>query len=785
LIATGFTNRRLVDQILNVACAVEEPLSLFQLLANDPRITVPRVFADSVRKDFAEFDPTRVADFDLGNFPPLLRPQVFEPIPANLDGPRLCRFLQNRNILRRELVARIHAENDPRMLHDYLIAHAGFVNLPRELPFRFTLLAVAAVHDSGLVNFFLSEFCKVTPADDAGLVLAAVAGFEVVAARNPDCVSLVFPHVRRLIDCSAKNIRIRLLNAISSAVGDGFLDAEMLWLAYRSIRTVPEAGYHFEDLLHFALVGLADSDDRDVALSWLDVLYKKDRIGVVSGLWRIPPALLPPGEFLPSVAPSYSLKDDPLAICVSHELQNEMTTVRKLQLATAFLVHSELFAQERQEWIRLLVSAGDSVFLMRVETAFCNEVVTKLTAADDLVRFAAAFSIAAFVSYRLITDLKPIAQLLTDVATKDKSSAVRLLALYTLSMCTIEQSLAFVIAVIDRARSAGESKDDLIGVGYCVRAWFFRILPFFQDAGNRRKYGKLRYIWPFINSTGRLLGISDAAIWNENDRLGMAQLIALEHSNERYDAIVDDFIRGVELSDEEAVTAVVGYVPCIAFRINSFDPDERQNRILRAAHGPEHALLACLIGHQRRAHAPLPRQVQAAQAGTTMDRIRQSAETMEPSVLTTLLASLSEAQRDELYRDCGSEAILAVAIHEKSVERVADRLAFRKRAPEVLAKVKEVFAGDINAIVGKMLANGAEILRIAELLVFIRFGELLGDDSNLLMIPALLSELAPPEGIVRAVLRRKFDWTAEFAHCLLLRQPAFFETHDIAFQLFH
>jgi hypothetical protein len=783
LLAAGFARVRVAGLIVNAACAGDDAAPLLQVLAAGG-CRVPRALADSAGCACADLG-AGAADAPLAELPPLLRPRVLEPAPARLDGPRFCRFVRSRDALRRELAGRIRAERDPRMLHDYLLAYGGFVSLPRELPFRFTLLAAAAIRDARLVALYLSEFGRVGPADGAGVVLAAAAGLEALALRNADAVLLVFPQIRRLYAASGRAVQVRLLNAMGTAVGNGLLDAEIAWLTYRSIRTLPESCAHFDGVLHFALIGLADADDRAVAISWLEVLWRRDRTGVIGGLWRIPAALRPPGDFLPPTAPAYSLREDQLVAAVAEAMSGELTTVRLLLLATAFVAHSELFGQERREWVRLLVAAGDAVFALALDDRLLASATEALASGDALMRFAGAFALAVFLAHRLTPGAGPAVERLITAARGDASSAVRLMALYGLSHCTVPQPLHFVLQIADRARSAGESSEDLMGVGYCIGAWFTWTLQLFKEEGIRRKYGRQRFLWPFMHSVCRMLGIADSALWKDEDRLGLAQLIALEHSNPVYDRVVTDFLNAGELSEWEAMTAILGFVPCIAFRVAPFDPDGRQERILRAARGPEHGLLRLLVGHQRRSHANAAAAAVGAPAATTMERLRNDAAALEPAVLTALLTALSDAQRTELYADLASEAVLAVAIHERSAGRVAERLAFKRRSAETLAKVRDAFDGQLAALVEAMLSLGAVNARVAELLVFVRFGELLTDEANAQMIPALLAEIPPTDGIVSAVIRRRDAWLAEYAHCALLRHPGYFETHESGFDLFH
>jgi hypothetical protein len=287
-------------------------------------------------------------------------------------------------------------------------------------------------------------------------------------------------------------------------------------------------------------------------------------------------------------------------------------------------------------------------------------------------------------------------------------------------------------------------------------------------------------LWPFTRAVCRLIGATDTGPVPEGDRIGAAQAIALGAA----DAAVDDFLRGAQPTPDEAAVAVAGFVPAFAFRVDPIEPDERQARVLRAA-GGDCELIRALVGHQRRAHPPAPKTAAAAATITitTMERLRAGAD---PELLPALLAGISEAQRRELYADVESDAVLAIAVHERSVERVAERIAARRRSPEVLASVVEAFHGRTEEIARRMIEVGADAARVAEFLAFARFGEVIeGEDAALALLPPLLADLEPPDRIVAAVLARNETWKREYANCLIARQPAFFESNEAAFALFH
>jgi len=530
-------------------------------------------------------------------------------------------------------------------------------------------------------------------------------------------------------------------------------------------------------VLHYAIIGLLDEFDRDVAIQWIGVLMRVDRPGVESGLWRIPSRLLPHTQWLPKVPPAYSGRDDPLFTAVSVELHNEMTTWRKLYLATAFVVNPELFRQLRGEWIQILVRAGDSVFELRAEES--AELLRKaVDDRDDLVRFAACFALAVFLRYRLIGEAVVVESLLR--AADDGSSAVRLIALYGLSLVQIPQPIAFIQRI--RGRS---DRDDLMGLCYCIRAWFASLLPLLQEAQARRGFTNQPGLWAFVRTVTEMLAMPGPEAWRDGDTFGIAQFLFLQRSNPKYDQLVDDFMQRTDLAPEEIASAVCGYVPAIAFQINAYDFDERQRKIVKVAQGDEMELLRSLIGHPRRSHRPEPAEGKKVRGSmSVVDQLRKGASEMESGLIRTLLKTLSDSQKEELYRDLGNEHVMIVAIEEKAIGRVAEGLLMKRRSPARMKKIKSVFGRDLEKVVDEMIARKAKLERISDFLVFMRFGEFLQEESQVLFLPSLLADLNPNEFRVVELLRARAPCLRGLPNCLVLRQPHFFEQNEDAFEFF-
>jgi hypothetical protein len=197
-------------------------------------------------------------------------------------------------------------------------------------------------------------------------------------------------------------------------------------------------------------------------------------------------------------------------------------------------------------------------------------------------------------------------------------------------------------------------------------------------------------------------------------------------------------------------------------------------------------LFTNIIEHPRMPHRPdAPVKTTPEQVPVT-SRLRNEGLTMDVGTMRALLATLSDGQRQELYRDVDSEGVMMVAIEERAIARVAERLAVRRRSIEVMTKVRARMRGDIAAIVDAMVGANTGLDRISDFLVFMRFGEFLPEESHVWLLAPLLAEISPAEFRVRDIAgRKKNKWLEGFAHCLLLRHPEFFERNEDAFALFH
>lgn len=173
LLESGYKSKEFIDLLITVSLSIQDPTPLVELLSAKG-VVMPAVFVDWINSVIQDAPHLEKENVELRNQPPLLRMMNLNPVQANTDGPRLCRAAKDgRDREKAEIKRRILQEQDPRMLHDYLLAYARFVKLPRDLPFWFTLLAYRASRTPSLVNQFLSEFSKVGPDAPIDTIMAA------------------------------------------------------------------------------------------------------------------------------------------------------------------------------------------------------------------------------------------------------------------------------------------------------------------------------------------------------------------------------------------------------------------------------------------------------------------------------------------------------------------------------------------------------------------------------------------------------------------------------------
>jgi hypothetical protein len=706
----------------------------------------------------------------------MLRTFVFDPISSSMDGPRLCRSLKVQRSgykYERELKKRISEEPDPAMLHDYLLAMPEFVDLPKELPFRLTLLAASTVENLGLVNFFLSEFCKIDEASNPDLLLAGAKGLELVSHRNPDAVPTVFPHVLKLIKRVSRRVRNHLFNAISNSVGNGKLEAEFVWKAFHNIRTVPSSGLGFDDLVHYAIIALNDEENSSVAVDLINQLIKKDRLAVVSGLWRCPADKA--RDWLPNTVPNCVVKNDTFKEVVLAELEKNVTTQARLMLASAFSMFFDVFKDVKEPWIEILTQAGEAVFEMKVEPKFVELLLQNFGCVAANVRFACGFALALLLSYRLVESSPELVDRLIYLGRYDEHSSVRLICYYGASLCDpVDDCDGLINELLTYTKGKRGVIDDLMGIGYLIYHWFPYMLSVFDQSSIRNRWLSFEGTWAFTASLCDFPGVH----WDEmisGDKLGIAQHVHLQKT----DFEINVFVSSNNLDDEMKVVAAFGYIPEFAFRVHEFLPPENVRRLVDLV--PKDHLMRRICSRERKFHRP--QEVKIATSKPTMQTIRQDFAILDDDLLTTLLSGLSHSQKNELMGEVESDSSIVVAMNLRDASAIAKILADHRRSVEMMSRIKTLFP-DATVLIREMFACDAKPERIAEVLVFYRLGEFLCEENCLLMLPVLLAEIEITDEIVEKIKEAQPAWIREFAVSLLLRQPTFFQFREETFELF-
>lgn len=789
LINAGFSDERFGYLLMNTALSVSEPNQIIQLIL-DGKFKIPKLFVDWIEYKFNNkycFNKSIICEKGLNELPVLLRMQMLQKLPSSISGPRLCRTLGFDNSCREEALKRVLTEKDPKQMHDYLIALGKPLPINKNLPLYYTLLSMASLKNPELSELYVSDFCKLRIDSDEDLLLSASIGLEKLASIYNDIIPSVFPQIRLFLrKCSKKAVRIHLLNAIAYAVGSEMIDEEFVWRDYHSIRTVSDNGLDFDNLTNYCIIGLNDPDEVEVAEPMLEKLLRKDKLSIISGLFRVPVDKISPFNklysLLPDKEPVVNLKKDKLLDITKYELTKELTTQRILQLATGFTMFFDVFKDFKEKWIEILVNSGEYVFNMNVTNLYIDELMKVLQESkDEKERFACGYSFALFLAYRLIEPLS-ISNYLKEHVLKEESNIVILICLYALSYCpSIDNALSFIERMISKGRSKSLSNDVLFGVGYCINSWFSSLLTLFQN-NIKNDYIYLPGIWPFYSYILDFLG--KHPIINSSDKVSCAQIIYLFTSNAKYDTLVDDFIiDGIE--PDIALTALCGYVPDISFRISSFAPNERQRKLISSVSKEiyDFDFIEQLLTRQRLYHKQKPHSINIGNQKTSIETLKADFNKLSEDSINIIIAQLSDNQIQKIVSDVNEDYSLFTAIHLKNINYIANILSVTKPKEIFLKKLKKNVP-DVQKLIEKMFKKRSPINRISEIVTYYQFDEVLSDDNNIAIIPILLSKYYPKIKIIKIIKEDYHSILNDLLQCLLLKYPSFFQKNEESFDYF-
>ena len=809
LINIGCKNDKLSLLIIDTLVERRDKNILPKLLCHSS-LRVPDLLIEYLKDNHYTFDEvdisSRVYKAKLSELPPFLIPFQIQPLTKKLSGSRLCNsFSSNPDEFRTEIHNRVNSIQsnfnsqtiDPLLLHDYLIALNEPLNI--NSPFKFTLLASASINDSNISNLFTSEFAKLTEENDLNMILAACKGLEVVSSKYSNIVSTLFPLIRKFLnEIQDKRVRNSLLTAIAHAVGNDQLDPIFIWNEYHSVLTIPKASNDYEDLIHYSVVSLQDEYAGAVAAEILKQLLQIDRQSVISAFWRYPMSKLSKYPYLVNSLPDthevISAKNDYLPKIMDEELlllknsQSQPTTLKMLHLATAFTMFPNVFAKYNITWISILVKAGQCIFNLEIDYCFYEEIIKLSTeSTDEKVRFSCIFSLALFISYRLIYPVSSnITKILEKCSLDDKSKLVRVISLYGYSLCPPPlQTEFFVQQIIQSAKAFNNCQEYLIGIGYCIRSWYSYISLFLKK--HQTEYEQLPGLWAFLADIN--------TFWhqpikiNKFDSIGMAQFIYLMRENPKFDSLSKEYITN-GLTPESMLVATCGYIPCLAFRINRYIPDERQLSIIKIAPKEftsqnEYNLVNQLLERPRKYHSYIDRPPKQSNDVTIVQKLKNEWKNLSNEEVNTILSLLSQTTIQAIIND-GKEYSLFVAILCKSLTDIC-RLLLKKRWDITMMKmVKQLYPHqeNLSKMLDKMLDpqenNNVLQERIADVLVYYNFNELLDESYSANLIGILLARVTPMTKNI-AKYGKSFP---HFAHCLMLKNYQFYQKYPEHFTLF-
>lgn len=791
----------LIDSILHSTFTLPLLDLFFQSTLPIPQLFLNYIQFNSTLK-IPPYDEKRVFDCDIDQLPPFLRIRKIVPFVNQLNGPRFCSVSQNEKngSWETEIKERIISESDPRMLHDYLLS----LNqpIPLKSPFRFTLLASAAIKDLQYTTDYYSEFSTLQPDDDKERLLAASIGLEKISLYDSSAAVTLFSLLRSfLLYCGNQEVRIHLLNTIARSIGNYQIDAEFVWRDYHSIRTVPDEGLDFEDLIHYSVISLNDQFDAELGEEIIPKLLKTDNSGVISGLWKIPTDVLSKfpsvASLLPTFQPTISYKTDLVHQFACDELEKELTTQRMLQLASAFSMFFDAFQRQEKmkvfqtEWIQILVTAGQSIFDMKIDQNFYQRVRANIIDqnVNEKVRFASCFTLALYLSYRLVNPYEDltIGQDLREVSLNDGSKLVRCISLYATSYTPPPPNSPqmTITSFVDTIYKRGKEKqitEDLIGIGYCMNAWFSYLVQYITD--KRNALLRTPKLWPFVKSILIFLGKDTKSDILETDDIGLSQFIYLQRSNPQYDKLISSFLENHHTTPDNILISICGYIPSLAFRINDFSKDERQRKILLTAQSEEFNLINALVTRQRLCHSPSSSITKdKLRTKSLFDKLKNEWMTMHDEEVHMILSALQKNQIGEIVADSNHDSSLFVALALKSDKDVARLLATKKWSNDMMKRVKATYNDESKfaKLINEMCEINAKIELVADVVVFYNLNEQLSESNSLALLPFYLALVSPMTHSI-AQYGKQIPY---FAHCLLITNVEFFEIHDeFGFSLF-
>lgn len=282
-------------------------------------------------------------------------------------------------------------------------------------------------------------------------------------------------------------------------------------------------------------------------------------------------------------------------------------------------------------------------------------------------------------------------------------------------------------------------------------------------------------IWPFSSYILEFIG--KQSFINTGDKVNFAQYVYLFRSDQKHDHYVDEFIVG-GLEPDVALTALCGYVPNLSFRITSFAPDERQRKIISSISKEtnDFEFLNQLLTRQRLYHKQTPHSVDRTQR-TPIQILKSDFDKLNEDSINIIFAQLSENQIEKIVSDVNEDYSLFAAIYLRNVDYIANILSVTKPKEKFLMQLKKSIP-NVQKLIEKMFEINSPVTRIAELIVYYNFEEVLSEDNNVTILPILLSEFEPNMDIIRIIKNDYHSLLNEYLQCLVLKHPAFIQSNE-------
>ena len=837
------TNKKLLSLAIEVCITRSSPQTLISLILQS-KFDLPQTFVEWIQqnvKEEYEIPKERIKDVPIEELPPLLRVHRLMSGVSGMNTPRFCRKMKQSKGMLQEFIKRVNSENDPKLLHDLLISDPQAIYIKDNIPIKFTLLALRAINEPNFSNLFISQFSKLTPGTDEAVIEAAAHGLYLLSERNQSVTLRLFPKIRNILTHLSSDTSptyYYLMLSIKNAVLAESLHSGFIWRDYHSILTATQNEFELPDIIHYCIVAL--NKPRSMHHEDFDLLYneiqktseeillaiaEKDKPAVEKAVLQIMPEVLEKHPQLARLRPEIYMKPNPktdtLPLYVSKELQKTKTVSRMLLIATAFGAHPDAFTNQINdsqgfhppEWASPIITAGNDVFNMKLTIKY-QDLCSKMTDSNQSneTRFGCAFALSMYISHQLIQPSIICPTLLSSIK-NDKSPLVRLICFYGLSMCRLQNPMQFINEISNKKETEDE---DIIGLSYCITRWLPQLPQLSQTISDLYKRFKNRpFVWSHFAEAMHFI-YNDTFQLNLYEIRGLGEyfhMISHEDSSDEYAIIIQN---AKELTWEEVSTAILGYIPYLAFSQTPLILNPREENILNAAtkvseqpniiqkqsgqpmtieeqqkaiqeaiareqkkKDEKFGLLKAIISRPRRAqNAP---QINKDSLPATED-IQKNYKIFTKDELYLRVIQLSDFQKQELYSKNQEYSILIANI-EKNIKEAGRLIAIKIWPTDILIQVAKSFNTMIPELLISILQASKDVTYAAHFLAIANFNEEISVEAAIILLPWLLTNIDFDDSILLELSKKQVKMD-EISHALILTKSFVFENHQENYKYF-